>query len=103
LVRLGYEPLAAFLTYGKTDIECVQLQLNDNGLLAIDIMLKNSYLEASANTISNKNYEEILNAPAWSALVEKELRGWLEAIVLQANFAQALYTRLKNIVLIENV
>jgi len=103
LVRHGYEPLASFSTYGENQLECVQLQLKDNGLLAVDLMLKNSYLESEAASISSNNYQKFLENPKWETLLNKELDSWLAAIVLQANFAQALATRLKNIVLTENL
>lgn len=103
LVRQGYEPLASFGTYGETELECVQLQLNDNGLLAIDLMLKNSYLEREATSISSKNYQKLLKDPKWNALINKEINNWLKDILLQACFAEALFSRMKNIALIENI
>lgn len=103
LVRHGYEPLASFSTYGENQLECVQLQIKDNGLLAVDLMLKNAYLESEAASISSNNYQKFLENPKWELLLNKELNNWLTAIVLQANFAQALSTRLKNIVLTENL
>jgi hypothetical protein len=103
LVRQGYEHLASFRTYGETDLECVQLQLRDDGLLAVDFMLKNSYLERDSTSISSKNYKKLLEDSKWTELTNKKINNWLKDIILQTYFAEALFSRMKNIALIENV
>lgn len=99
----GFKHLASFETYGETNVEAVQLQLTDNNILAIDIMLKNSYIESASSSISSKNYKETLNNPMWDSIIDKEINNWLGDIIFRANFMAALYKQIKNTILVENL
>ena len=85
-------------------IKSLQLLLNDQDKLTVDIVLDDSYITLMRlNSLTSKNVADFIQAKEYKNIINENLNTWLKTLVCLANFATAIYEKIKLKLLLENI